>query len=250
MLTGFWRGTSPHTPPGFLVLPVWAMTPAICQDRPLILQLQVTLDTVTRWPEYVRECRAAVERAGLWAQVFAVQLGEEVYSYILNGVFDAVVGGMAPDAKQRALCAWFQDSGLPTVSRETGKWTSLVETTWDARWLLPRGVDLLGIDPYAPVAHRAAHEARAFDQYVARPLRAAAGYGLPVHVVGQAFADPRDPAWAAMPSASWLAMTRAYVGTLPHVAALSWFCWDTDPAGVVGLSSQSSAHRDALGVSS
>lgn len=244
MLTGWWRGTAQDTPPGFLILPVWAMAPAVCAGRPLILQLEVTPATATRWGAYCRETRETLEQRGLWDQVWAVQIGEELFSNALAGAFDAALGGLPDAAKLRALHGWLQATGVPEARAICGRWVSMVESHWEDRSLLPRGLDLLGIAPYASPDDRARLGlCEAFESRVARLVRTTASHGLPVHVVGQAFSDPRDATWRGFPPPAWLAMTAAYVATVPQVAALSWFCWDTDPVGVVGVGGQSAAHR-------
>lgn len=253
MLTGYWRAThAPDVPPSdFLVGYWWACHGPSLVGRHLLAILDVPVDAVSpdAWRAHCQRARAEMSRAGV--HVAAVQIGEELYGAVKRGDYDAVLAGQPELAKLDIVRAWLDGVAIPIV-RET--WPGVPVTCLEAWWYAERvpgwyspvpAVDVLGIDPYCP--HWALGRPGAFEEFVALPLRVAAGYGRPVHLVGQAFAAPGDPLWAVMPSPAWLERTRALAAATPQVVALSWFAW-ASTAAVQGLATAPAAHLDALGV--
>ena len=253
MLTGQWfacahrpgHAVFDHTaelPPGQWVMveadaaalyaPVWA---AKLAGRPLVYQLGVTLDRVElgAWVAYVRGRVKAMQQAGLWDQVIAVQIHEELF-----GNFAQV-----PPA---SIAGWLNDVAIPVARRECQRMTWVLEQAWDR---MPNvQADVVGINPYVPAwALRTGRHAEAWAYFIERPIVALAKTGRPVHVVGQAFrAAEAGDVWGEAPPAELLAWTRELAGRTPGVLALSWFCYGSMP-GVVGARDLP-AIRNALGV--
>lgn len=213
-----------------LYRPEWAVRLA---GRPLILQLGVTPERAgaAEWEAYCRGRVQALDAAGLWDQVIAVQVSEELY-------------GRFPTIAPAAICAWLDTTAIPVARRVCGRMVWVLEQTWGPQHPVPAQADVIGIDPYMPAwALRTGRHAEAWAWFVERPITKLAGEGRPVHVVGQAFrATEAGDVWAEAPPAACVRWTRELAGRTRGVVAVSWFAWGSMP-GIVGA-------RDLPGVRS